>query len=278
MLLIDCRRHVMSVTARLAPAPFLSLRFPNVQGVLGYLAPFRDDVWFVRALQQEMLVATGSVPAGGPHPARLIDEAARAVTRGRFQIAVELAGRIDVVFDPTRGYERPGFDVVAFASRSVAAVFLSDQLLDDANASAFSAALLHPASAWHSGIAGVGTGLGSDQPGLVGRVAPLLWLRYLILQPAGLSQRRFRLLWADRSAPVTTIADAAAAPDPPQHRQGVAPAASRRVTAAASRADSLLPDPPDSITPQAQTLIDAARNGTPFCEECARRAAAMADA
>jgi hypothetical protein len=130
MLLIDSRRHVMSVTARSAPAPFLSLQFPNVQGVLGYLAPFRDDVWFVRALRQEMLVATGSVPAGGPHPARLIDEAARAVTRGRFQIAVELAGRIDVVFDPTRGYERPGFDVVAFASRSVAAVFLSDQLLD----------------------------------------------------------------------------------------------------------------------------------------------------
>jgi hypothetical protein len=41
---------------------------------------------------------------------------------------------------------------------------------------------------------------------------------------------------------------------------------------------SPLPDPPDGVSPQAQTLIDAAQNGAPFCEECARQAAAMADA
>jgi hypothetical protein len=39
---------------------------------------------------------------------------------------------------------------------------------------------------------------------------------------------------------------------------------------------SVLPDPPAVLSPQAQTLIEAAQNGTPFCEECARRAAELA--
>jgi hypothetical protein len=37
---------------------------------------------------------------------------------------------------------------------------------------------------------------------------------------------------------------------------------------------STLPQPPPSNSPQADALIAAARSGTPFCEECARRAAA----
>ena len=270
LLLIDSCRRVTSVTPRSAPVPFLCLRFSGADDVLRYLAAFRNDVWFVRALQEEMRIVTGSVPVGAPHPARLIDAAARAVMRGRFRIAAELAGRIDVVFDPTRGYERPGFDVVEFGSRPIATAFLSEQSLDGANDAAFSAALLHPASAKYFGIGGVETGLGSDQQELAERIAPLLWQRYLVLQPVGLSRQRFRLLWADRSAPVTTIPDAAAVPDPVQP--------SRQVSAPASRATSSLPDPPDSVSPQAQTLIDAAQNGTPFCEECARRAAEMADA
>ena len=248
--------------------PFLCVRFPGADSVLGYLAPFRDDTWFVRALQEEMRIATGWVPVGALHPATLIDEAARAVARGRLQIAIELAGRIDIVFDPIRGYERAEFDVVAFASRSVAAAFLSDQLRDSANAAAFSAALVHPAGVQYSGVAAAQ--LTSDQAGPVERAAQLLWLRYLVLQPVGLSRQRFRLLWADRSAPVTIISDVAAVAEPPQ--------SSRAVSAPSSRVASRLPDPPDSVSPQAQTLIDAAQSGTPFCEECARRAAAMADA
>jgi hypothetical protein len=41
---------------------------------------------------------------------------------------------------------------------------------------------------------------------------------------------------------------------------------------------SVLPDPPAELSPQAQTLIEAAKDGTPFCEECARRAAELAGA
>jgi hypothetical protein len=37
-----------------------------------------------------------------------------------------------------------------------------------------------------------------------------------------------------------------------------------------------LPDLPDYVSAQAQTLIDAATEGVPFCEECARAAAAAA--
>jgi hypothetical protein len=269
LLLTDSRRHVTSVTERAAPAPFLCLRFSSVDSVLAYLASFRDDGWLVRALQSEMRISTGSIPVGAPHPARLINAVARAVTRGQFKIAVELADRIHVLFDPIRGYERPGFDVVAFPSRPVVAAFLSDQLQEGATAAAFTAALLHPATAQYSGVAGIGTQRGSDEPGLVERITALLWLRCLVLQPEGQSWLRFRLLWADRSAPVTAIPDAAAKPDPLQPRRSVA---------AVSRAVRPLPDPPDGISPQAQTLIDAARNGTPFCEECARYAAAMANA
>jgi hypothetical protein len=222
LLLIDPRRHVTSVTERSAPVPFLCLRFLSVDSVLAYLAPFRGDVRFVRALQNEMRIGTGSIPVGAPHPARLIDAVAQAVTRGQFQIAVELADRIHVLFDPIRGYERPGFDVVAFASRPVAAAFLSARLQKGATAAAFTAALLQPASAQYSGVAGIETGLGSDEPGLVERITPLLWRRCLVLQPEDQSWLRFRLLWAARSAPVTTIPDAAGAPDPAQPRRPVA--------------------------------------------------------
>jgi hypothetical protein len=269
LLLIDSRCHVTSVTERSAPVPFLCLRFSSVEVVLAYLAPFRDDVWFVRALQNEMRINTGSVPVGAPYPARLIDAVARAVARGQFRIAVELADRSHVFFDPIKGYERPGFDVVAFASERVAAAFLSSQVQEATTADAFAAALLHQASAQYSSVAGIGAGLGSDEPGLVERIAPLLWRRCLVLQSEGPSRLRFRVLWADRAAPVTTIPVSVAVPGLVQPRRSVA---------AASRAVSPLPDPPDSVSPQAQTLIDAAQNGTPFCAECARRAATMANA
>jgi hypothetical protein len=262
LLLIDSSRHATSLTARSAPMPFLCLRFEGVDDVRRYLATLCDDVWFIRALQQEMRIATGSVPVGAPYPASLIDEAARSVAHGQFQIAVALAARIDVLFDPGCGNERPGFGVVGFASRLVATAFLSDQLSNDANAAAFSAALLHPASLQYA----------AAEPGtpLIDRFAPLLYLRHVVMQPVGLSRRRFRLLWADKSAPVTTTPEVTAAPDPPQPR--------RPLAAAARRVVPPLPYPPDTVSPQAQTLIDAAQNGVPFCEECARRAVALADA
>jgi hypothetical protein len=40
---------------------------------------------------------------------------------------------------------------------------------------------------------------------------------------------------------------------------------------------SILPDPPEVLSLQAQALIEAAKSGVPFCEECARRAAELED-
>lgn len=261
LLLINIHRRRFSTSDANAPVPFRLLRFRDGDSAYTYLKVFAADVWFIRAVQAAMLIATGTVPVGIPHPGRLTNAAAAAAASGLLQIGVEPDDGIEISFDPVRGYERPGFDSLVFPSLQVAGVLLFTALISRSNADAFSAALRHPLRPINNDIGGAAV-----DAELADQVAPLLWRRSLMLQLVGLSQHRYRLFWADRSAPVALVAtDTAPTSELPRRRQSVAAPASRRLV-------SQLPDAPKAVGPQAQTLIAAARDGTPFCEECVRRA------
>lgn len=254
----------------MAPVPFQRLRFADVAAAYGYLAGFRGDLAFLRALGEQMRLATGMAPMEPPYPARLIGAAARAAASRQLLVAAEFLDGITIVFDEVRPSHRLGDDTVVFPDRPGVAAYLTGLLEDAGNAEAFGAALRHPAGLRYLGAAADAI-LPPDRAGMLGRVLPLLQKQQLILQPDGESGRHFRLRWADPPALVVAQPEAAPAPAPPPPRRlPIAPRAAPPV--------SRLPDPPAFLSPQAQTLIDAAKSGVPFCEECARHAAEMEDA
>ena len=131
------------------------------------------------------------------------------------------------------------------------------------------AALEHPAGSHYAREpAGSAGAMPSGDAALVQRASTLLARRALALLPHDLSRRRLRVAWLEHGLPSAPTAGSsvslaqspvAAAPPPPS-----------------AGPMSVLPEPPAVLSPQAQTLIEAAKNGTPFCEECARRAAELA--
>jgi hypothetical protein len=264
LLLFDRHHTISAVKEPLAPVPFVRLlAIMSIEHVRNGLEGFGGDFWSMRALREEMRQVMGHVPAEAPYPRSLISAVSRAIARGTIRVAIELPAAVSICFEQTRTCGHHGFDTVVFPSLPIALRTMAEPLKDDANAAAFAAALAaSEAARYQEMIVG-----GADLPG---RIAPLLAAQHLLLQPNDLSRQRFRLLWNRRQA-TSVAAKAGLPPDlsPPPRTPRAAPR---------SRLTDALPDLPIGTSPQVQALVDAARNGAPFCEQCARRAAEMADA
>ena len=234
-----------------------------------YLAAFRYDHMFIQALTIEVTHQFGSVPRALPHPAGVIDAGERAITNGLIEVASALPDAVALTFNRDQPTASHGFDAVIFTTPTIAAEFLTAVLKGKDNKVALEAALEYPAGSQHvrepAGSAGAMPG---GDAALVQRASTLLTRRALVLLPHDLSRRRLRVAWLEHGVPSAPTAGSSVslAPSPVTAAQPPPSAAPM----------SVLPDPPAVLSPQAQTLIEAAKNGTPFCEECARRAAELA--
>jgi hypothetical protein len=270
VLFIDGRRKIWSVTKARIPVPFVRERFRHgLWRVRALLAPFRYDHMFIQALTIEVTHQFGSVPRALPHPAGVIDAGERAIANGLIEVACALPDAVVLTFNRHQPTASHGFDAVKFATLTIAADFLTAVLQEKDNKVALEAALEHPAGSHYAREpAGSAGSMPGGDAALVQRASRLLARRALALLPHDLSRRRLRVAWLEHGLPSAPTAGSsvslapspvAAAPPPPS-----------------AGPMSVLPDPPAVLSPQAQTLIEAAKNGTPFCEECARRAAEVA--
>ena len=265
MLFIDGRRQILSVREKDVPVPYVREYFRHdLMRVRMLFATYRDHSAFIEALTNELVDQLGSVPRALPHPAGVLDAGERAVADE--QIVVGTALPLDVIlsFDADRPTTSHGFDAVMFATQPVVAHLLADLLKNADSRSALGAALGHPTGRHYAVQAGSAGGASGDDE-LAQRAAPLLAQRSLVLQPRDLSRKQLRLAWLEHRVPTIVVVDA------PRSVALV-----RDVPPLPTGPMSVLPDPPDELSPQAQTLIKAAKTGMPFCEECARLAAELA--
>jgi hypothetical protein len=274
LLLIDQHRRIQSVGARSVRVPFVlePLRYDEARA-RGAFAAWRTDLGFIQALREELRLCGGTVPLGLPYPDGLIDAGMRAIAGGVIDVARVLPDEVVVTFDKELPSEWYNLDMVVFAGPVILEHFVSKFLNTPVNRQVFEAALEHPAGRGHSTApppqhtAGYFGGSADGSAGLAARVAWLLAKRLLALVPRDPSRRLLRLVWI-RELPIS--GPQPSSPVPPPRRATPAPPSVTLV--------DLLPDEPDDVSPQAQALIDAAEDGTPFCEECARRAAELANA
>jgi hypothetical protein len=279
VLFIDRRGKISSVPEAHIPVPFVLENFRHdLWRVRALFAPYRYDLSFIQAMADELTRGFHAVPRALPYPDGVIDAGERAIAGEQIAVARALPDGVALSFDPQQPSTPHWSDAVVFPSFAVAVDFLSVVLRNTDNASALGAALDGPAGEMYAGMAVGGqtsadvAALPPSAGALLQRAAWPLTRRYLGLLPRDPSRRRLRIAWLERRVPGVAAAAsdgslaptrAASPPPPPPPPAGPM---------------SVLPDPPAELTPQAQTLIEAAKNGTPFCEECARRAAELAGA
>jgi hypothetical protein len=233
------------------------------------------DSWFVQAVTQE-LRELHLLPSHGVYPWALIEAAARAIAGDMIAVGTELPSDVAVRFDQVDVFDRHGLRRVWFPGEDIAERFLAGVLAVDGNRKACIAALEHhkrhalgggdpqPRRASDSGIPA------HEDAVLARRIGSLLFTRRLALLPVDPARRILRLAWVEHESPVGVTASS---PSSPVRSAPVplTPRAQPRFTLA-----SILPEPPPSLSPQALILIEAAKHGVPFCEECARQAAELA--
>jgi hypothetical protein len=256
MLLIDPGR-IMHVRPDAAPRPFVLRDFhgdPMRAGTFftgSALAPEQ----LLLAITRELTDLSGGGSAGDALPSPVLTDLADWVARARVQVGQGIPATVTLVFRSGQPVSRGFEETVRFASPVVAANFIRQCLGDPPSRTAMDSALACP----DAGDARPPTG--ADD--LIPFVASLLSARQLGLIPVDGTANVLRIAWLMRQGPTKGLPP----PDPAE-----APAAPTSQTS--QTAPSTLPEPPAVITPQAQALIDAAKDGTPFCEECARAAAA----
>ena len=275
MLLIDKRGSVRSLVLRHVPVPFVRERLGRDPAQVDALFRWCGiDLAFVEALRAELWDCLAWLPGDHPYPDDVLETGQRAIANGLIGVASALPDEVVVIFDGSRPTEWDGIDTVAFAGEAVAQRFVAGTLGNRRNSEAFNAALADPAGRQHvADLMHRGVGFDSrstdDAASMPVRAGALLAIRHLGLIPHDASRRVLRLVWLEHEMlvaplPTSPAASPQSAPPPPPPPTA-APA-------------NTLPDAPADVSPQAQALIDAAQDGVPFCEECARRAAAMADA
>lgn len=276
MLFIDGRRQIRSVPERHIPVPFVRERARHdLARVRAMLAARRHDRAYIQALSEELTHCHGTAPTALGYPHGLIDAGERAIAFGQIRVSTALPDRITVTFDSVRPSEPYRFDEVGFAGPAIALRFLFVILQTLDNQAAFTAALGHAAGVRYLNVAPSEDIVG-QAPQLQGAMitmarraaallaGPYLALPHLALLPHDPSRERLRLAWLERRVPASVGAES---PPPPRARAASPPAR------AASPPASQLPDPPAALSPQAAALVAAAKDGVPFCEECARLAA-----
>lgn len=263
MLLIDRYLYMQSIAPHDVAVPFVREWFGHdVTRVRMFLDWYPHDLAFMTAIVEELRRCLAAPENNLPYPHALIDAAARAIADGLIGVATALDDSVAVTFNPADPSAPYGHGAVMFGNSDAAESLVRVMLRDPKNQAAFADALQHPLA----GRQGRGDRTSEAAP-LHLRLAGLLMMRQLALLPSNGSRQTLRLMWAEHAvppaAPVAAAVSPPASPPPPPPPPSDAP-------------QSTLPDAPDDLSPQAQALIDAAQDGTPFCEECARRAAAEA--
>jgi hypothetical protein len=215
--------------------------------------------WLVLVLLQEIGGLHDVARVSDSRPASIVEEAARWIAQGRIPVAESLRGTADLVFSPSDPRARDFGQGVRFARKTVAVDFLGRCLVDPAARTAVDAALAFRPDADRQSPA--------DASGLEARLANQLMLRRLGLFPVHGDTGVLRIAWIEHSRLSSAEAPATPAPRPrPIVAQIMHPML------------STMPDLPDEMSAQARTIKQASVHGVPFCEECARAAAARASA
>jgi hypothetical protein len=274
LLLIDKRGSVRSLAPKHVLVPFVRERLGHDPGRVDAL--FRRcgvDLAVIQALRDELRECLAWLPGNHPYPDDVLETGQRAIADGLIGVASELPDDVVVIFDESRPFEWDGIDTVAFAGEMVAQRFVAGTLGNRRNWEAFEAALADPAGHQHvTALMHGGVGFDSQSTEAAAsmpvRAGALLAMRHLALIPHDPSRRVLRLVWLEHEMliapqPVAPASAPQSPPPPPPPPPGPVNA---------------LPDAPADVSPQAQALIDAAQDGAPFCEECARRAAELANA
>ncbi len=272
MLLVGPHRSVQSLRPAALTVPFVYERLgANVQAIRAFLSRLPASTWLTQALEQELTGHIGSVPLHGGLGNDLLEAAASGIAGGSIAVGRVVPKATTVRFDRTNPSARNRFSALVFPSRDIAAHFLRDLLRLPGAIEAFQQAVA--AAAENRSLAQTAVPAW-DPVNTVQVLAPLLaGHRLLLVRPASYGRHPspggaitwpLQLQWLEHNGPLIGVAAAPPAP-------AAAPAAAPPSEAPPA---SVLPDPPAEVSPQAQTLIDAAQDGTPFCEECARAAAA----
>ena len=259
MLLIDPGRGVASARRDAAPVPYVLKEFRGRPDLArAFLTRYSTPSWLLPAVVQEIGGPGEMKRLPDPRLASIVIDVARWIAEGSTEVAVCLSATPRLIFRVRDTMDADLGQGVRFSRRTDAVEFLRGCLRAPAARTAIDAA-----------IAGRPNGVQqppADEASLLTWLADQLMFRRLGLFPDHDDLAELRLVWIRHSV-LTTVVAAAAAPPPPA-------AASQIVQSA----PSTMPDLPDEVSPQAQTMIDAAADGAPFCEECARAAAAAADA
>ena len=260
MLLIDPGRTALSLRPEAASVPYVLQDFRGqVTRAASFLTRVMDPERLLPVLLREFShMAAGARRLGASIPALVLLEAARAIAQGAMPVGQKLPDSVEVVYLNTLEEVVRAQQCVRFAREEIAVDFLKQVLLNPKAAAAVTAAAR---DAGDAGRMPEASQAGDFALWLAGQVMT----RKIAFLPfgEGVNQIRIgklRVVWVRHRVPTQLKPDGAPSPPP-------APPAPPPIIQALQ---SALPALPAEISAQAQTLLDAAQNGIPFCEECAR--------
>ena len=260
MLIIDPERGVTSsrVDAALFPYVLMDFRGQALKASI-FLARATNMDRLAPLLLKELFALSEVSQIGSTRPALILEEAARWVANGAIPVAQTLRDDTRLVVWTDALKQADAGLAVRFADVSIARDFVRRWLKDPAARADIEAML---ASQQDPGLKPPVTA-----GALEGWIAEKLMARLLGFFPVNGDAGVLRLSWIAHNILVAIEPPAPPPPPPP-------PPAAPIVLSS----QSTLPDLPAEISAQAQTMMDAAAAGVPFCEECARAAAALAAA
>lgn len=245
MLLIDPGRTAHSLRPNAVPFAYVMKDFRGDAGrAQTYLTRALDLDRLVPVLVRELSLLPGIGRVIASLAPMLLREAAAAIARGALPLAQKLPDRVTLLVEESDDTLVHAERAVRFASVRVAAGFLTALGVDA------------PTQARLDALKGGG---GIDA------LARALMDRGMALVPMGDSLEKLRLVRVRHNIPAKSEEGPASLPALPANP----------VARLAQMAQAALPELPADLSAQARTLLDAAKNGVPFCEECAKAAAGL---
>ncbi len=264
MLLIDPGRTANSLRPNAASVPYVPREF---RGQVTRVADFLSRAIAVERLLPVLLqefaqMAAGTRRISASSPGVMLLEAAQAIAQGEMRVGQKLPASVTVIYRDTEEMIVRAEQCVHFPRERIAVDFLKQLLRDPASGEALTRAARDAGD--------TATMPGAGQAGdFAAWLAERMMKRKLALLPFAEGAHQIRIgklrLVRIRHRVPTALKPDTSPPPPPLPPAPVIVQPTR----------TALPEAPPDVSPQARTLMDAARNGVPFCEECARAAAGL---
>ena len=212
-------------------------------------------------LQEFAQMAAGTRRISASSPGVMLLEAAQAIAQGEMRVGQKLPASVTVIYRDTEEMTVRAEQCVYFPRERIAVDFLRHLLRDPASGEALTRAARDAGDTATMPEAGQASDFAAW-------LAERLMKRKLALLPfaEGAHQIRIdklRLVRVRHRVPTALKPDTS----PPPPLPSLPPIVHTAQTA--------LPELPPEVSAQARTLMEAAQNGIPFCEECARAAAGL---